>query len=389
MAEQVVAAGGLLVLGTSLQEGERIELQLRGRAGRQGDPGTTQLMFDVGDPLIANFGMQTFQQLAGSLLSSGQLLPYQESVVVDLLHREVQKSMENQWQMARLETKRYDEVLEVYRRNLYSLRRLILTGDSQQRNRVGFKTQLALAAHAKLFGTPAAAAYSSSHTSTSSSSSSEPLQLPEHWSLPEGLLAMQRPPVKGRHAAKVQVLRNYLGTSLIHAYELRHLTLRRLLVSSSAGAAGSSSGMLDLDAELYLQAYCRSVMLEWVDALWSCFLEDVDKLRHAVGLKAYSSQQPLEEFRLEANRAFLVLLDSYRDAVVARLMVPDLNFSLLLDQQLDSLGEGDLPGSMQQPGTAAGVNGAVNGRGAGSNGRQPQGGDMLQPAGAANQRRMA
>jgi preprotein translocase subunit SecA len=47
------------VLGTSLQEGERIELQLRGRAGRQGDPGTTQLMFDVGDPLIANFGMQS------------------------------------------------------------------------------------------------------------------------------------------------------------------------------------------------------------------------------------------------------------------------------------------------------------------------------------------
>lgn len=61
--------------------------------------------------------------------------------------------------------------------------------------------------------------------------------------------------------------------------------------------------------------------------------QDVDKLRHAVGLKAYSSQQPLEEFRLEANRAFLVLLDSYRDAVVSRLMVPDLNFSLLLNHE--------------------------------------------------------
>lgn len=56
---QVVAAGGLLVLGTSLQEGERIELQLRGRAGRQGDPGTTHLMFDVSDPLITNYGMQS------------------------------------------------------------------------------------------------------------------------------------------------------------------------------------------------------------------------------------------------------------------------------------------------------------------------------------------
>jgi preprotein translocase subunit SecA len=47
------------VLGTSLQEGQRIELQLRGRAGRQGDPGTTQLLFDVGDPMIVNYGMQS------------------------------------------------------------------------------------------------------------------------------------------------------------------------------------------------------------------------------------------------------------------------------------------------------------------------------------------
>lgn len=47
------------MLGTSLQEGERIELQLRGRAGRQGDPGTTQLLFDVSDPLITNYGMQS------------------------------------------------------------------------------------------------------------------------------------------------------------------------------------------------------------------------------------------------------------------------------------------------------------------------------------------
>lgn len=74
--------------------------------------------------------------------------------------------------------------------------------------------------------------------------------------------------------------------------------------------------------QLQLSGYCMLLLLQ-----------DVDKLRHAVGLKAYSSQQPLEEFRLEANRAFLVLLDSYRDAVVSRLMVPDLNFSLLLDHQ--------------------------------------------------------
>lgn len=77
---------------------------------------------------------------------------------------------------------------------------------------------------------------------------------------------------------QVCVLRNYLGTALLHAYELRHLSLKKLLVAQSAAAGagaggGAAGGMLDLDADLYLTTYSRSVMLEWVDALWSCFLE--------------------------------------------------------------------------------------------------------------------
>ena len=56
--------------------------------------------------------------------------------------------------------------------------------------------------------------------------------------------------------------------------------------------------------------------------------QDAERLRHAVGLKAYSSQQPLEEFRLEANAAFLGLLAAYRDAVAARLLAPDVRLAL-------------------------------------------------------------
>lgn len=70
MFAQVIASGGLFVLGTSLQEGERIELQLRGRAGRQGDPGTTQLMFDVSDPLITNYGMQSEWHWVDAIMAS-------------------------------------------------------------------------------------------------------------------------------------------------------------------------------------------------------------------------------------------------------------------------------------------------------------------------------
>lgn len=77
----------------------------------------------------------------------------------------------------------------------------------QPRFEVSFKTQLAFAAHAKLFGTPAAAAYSSSGSSSSKQQQGqqqqEPLKLPEEWCLPQGVLATQRPAVKGRYAAQV------------------------------------------------------------------------------------------------------------------------------------------------------------------------------------------
>lgn len=70
------------MLGTSLQEGERIELQLRGRAGRQGDPGTTQLLFDVSDPLIINYGMQSecvWWRKVGGCDGRGSTGPFVES----------------------------------------------------------------------------------------------------------------------------------------------------------------------------------------------------------------------------------------------------------------------------------------------------------------------
>jgi hypothetical protein len=79
----------------------------------------------------------------------------------------------------------------------------------QPRFEVSFKTQLAFAAHAKLFGTPAAAAYSSSSSSSQQpgqQQQQEPLKLPEEWCLPQGVLATQRPAVKGRYAAQVRAV---------------------------------------------------------------------------------------------------------------------------------------------------------------------------------------
>jgi hypothetical protein len=172
-----------------------------------------------------------------------------------------------------------------------------------------------------------------------------------------GPLAGQRPRLRGRYAARLAVLRDYLGEALIHALEARRMCVRRLLVQGSAGALAATAGggllddddphggggggfdggqiddpddpparghgLLDLDADLFLAAHEQRAMLEWLDALWACFLEDADRLRRAVGVRSYASAQPLDEFRVESSRAFLSLLAAWRDAVVARLMAPD------------------------------------------------------------------
>jgi hypothetical protein len=143
-----------------------------------------------------------------------------------------------------------------------------------------FKTQLALLTHARLFDTPLVhqqqqqASGNNPNTTTSSSSGGSLQQL-----LPELAVAQQRPALHGPYSDKVSVLRNYLGTVVILAYEARQLGLSKLIVAAGnnaqgpGGGAASPAGLLDLDGDLYLTSYVQGVMLDWVDALWSCFLE--------------------------------------------------------------------------------------------------------------------
>lgn len=150
LAGQVRSVGGLLVIGTSMQESKRVELQLCGRAGRQGDPGQTLMIYDFADPLVSVYGgdwtstlSESFAKTDAEALAAararGDAAPppiYLEGKMVDAVVGAMRKTVETSSQMARLEMKRFDEVVETYRRNIYSLRRLVLLGSSHQRTQV-------------------------------------------------------------------------------------------------------------------------------------------------------------------------------------------------------------------------------------------------------------
>jgi len=135
---------------------------------------------------------------------------------------------------------------------------------------------------------------------------------------------LQRPELKGPHAHTVGAVRDYLGVVAIHALELRRQEAVALLM-------GAGMALVDADAQEQVNQYQCSTMLNLLDAVWSVFLEEVESLKKAVNVKTYGVGAPLDEFRLDANRAFLAALSTFRELVVEKVMVPDIMLTASLD----------------------------------------------------------
>lgn len=148
--------------------------------------------------------------------------------------------------------------------------------------------------------------------------------------LPSSLVS--RPDVRTRDesmAKRIRSIRDYLGWILIRSFEQRRREIKASALSSVAlreGVRGSSKVEGEIDSWLF---ECeKDLMLQWIDVCWSCFLEEVDKVKKATFLRAGAHSEPLTEFRLEANRTFLSTLDAYRESVVEAIMAhrPEINY---------------------------------------------------------------
>lgn len=126
MAEQVRSSGGLCVVIASVPESRRSELQLRGRAGRQGDPGTTSIVASLEDPILAAALLPNQQKDIWKYIedsgSSNEPLP---SLVIDPIIRSVVRNQEQLQQGGRDVSRKYDAVIDSYRRHIYRLRRIL------------------------------------------------------------------------------------------------------------------------------------------------------------------------------------------------------------------------------------------------------------------------
>ena len=284
---EVRNAGGLCVIGTERHESRRIDNQLRGRSGRQGDPGTTQFYLSLEDDLMRLFGGSRMDSI-GRMMEKTDLpedMPIQASMVSKAIET-AQRQVEAVNFSARKHVLEYDDVMNLQRKAIYEERNAILDGKDLTERMPTIIEDVVENAVLEYCA---------------------PKQASDDWdteSLDQWLLQMtDRPEVTVDsidHDDDVNALIDGLVESITDMYQSR--------------------------AEMIGEPFsdiASQVMLRFIDTRWMAHLQEMDYLKASIGLRAYGQRDPLTEYREEAHRAFAALTDSiYEDFLRFLLRAP-------------------------------------------------------------------
>ena len=257
-AERVREAGGLFILGTERHESRRIDDQLRGRSGRQGDPGESLFIVSLEDNLLRLFGGEmTAQRLAR--VSGGEDVPLQFGILTRFI-RNAQKSVEGRHFQARKSVLEYDDVMNQQREVIYGERRRVLFAEDAM--------PIVMRMVGEYIDDVLAAWDNGRNPQALTSKLPFLLRSPEE---PEGM--------------KEKELREMLMT---RAEELVNTNLGKVAEATGEPAAN----------------HARTILLATIDRLWMKHLGDMDDIRETVGLNSYAQRKPIVEYRLLGGQAF-------------------------------------------------------------------------------------
>ena len=333
--EKVVAAGGLHIVGTERHEARRIDNQLRGRAGRQGDPGSSRFYLSLEDDLMRRFASDRVSSIMGRLGFDDDTAL--ESGMVSRTIEGAQTRVEGYNFDTRKHVVEYDDVINRQRETIYHERERILRSDD-------------------LSPTILAMLGDEVHDLVAAATSSE---FASEWN---------RDGLKVQLSAMVPTL---TASDLAIIDEARDpAALEDALVGRVEEAY---AGKQQEAGEQGLPVLERLVLLRVIDSLWVEHLTAVDDMRRGIGLRAYSQREPLNEFKIEAYRMFDELKSTIRHDVthtifrVSVVQPPAQPVRRMQESRPDVTGDGvdgTLPGGMSPPGSAAAVTSTALGGGA-------------------------
>ena len=283
--EEVIALGGLYVLGTERHESRRIDNQLRGRSGRQGDPGESRFYLSLQDDLMRRFNSGLVERFLGAA-GIPEDVPIESKMVSNAI-RSAQTQVEAQNFEIRKNVLKYDDVLNRQRGVIYSERRMVLEGED-------------ISSQVKIFLQDTLNAYVVAATSTGYA---EDWDLEQLWTVLAGLfpisftLAELENEVGGRKGIDPDYLASRIIDDAIKAYGKREE---------------------ELGAEI-MRELERKVLLSVLDRKWREHLYEMDYLQEGIGLRAMAQRDPLVEYQREGFDLFSAMMDGIKEEIAGYL----------------------------------------------------------------------
>ena len=295
LGEGVAELGGLHILGTERHESRRIDNQLRGRSGRQGDNGSSQFFLSLEDDLMRIFGADN---IAGMMdkLGMEEDEPIEHSLITKSIER-AQKKVENHNFNIRKYILEYDDVMNQQREVLYGQRRLILNNQSLRETILHMVDNLII---------------------NSMNQYADEKLYPEEWNY-EGLL---------KHLE-------------IYFLEPGMLTVEQM---EEFGRAELQDHLIDIAHKEYekreslfgeanMRELEKAIMLKVVDSKWMEHLDAMDMLKEGIGLRAYGQKNPLVEYKFEAYDMFENMKEAITDETIMYLYRIQINVDTIAEEE--------------------------------------------------------
>ncbi len=275
--EQVLAAGGLHIIGTERHEARRIDNQLRGRSGRQGDPGSSRFYLSLQDDLMRIFGSDRINGLMG-LLKMDESIPIENKMVTKAIEN-AQKKVEAHNFDIRKHLIDYDDVMNKQRKEIYSFRREVLHGDSLK-DRIFEMSETEIDELLSVFCPED--------------------KFPDEWDM-KGL----KDAVYGMFSLNIEIEEIKVEGNL-----------REMFLNNIKDAYEKKEKEAGPDFMRYIE---KMVFLQVIDTQWKDHLLSIDYLKEGIGLRGYAQRDPLVEYKRESFNLFAEMSQRINTEILTRL----------------------------------------------------------------------
>ena len=285
-AEKVRAAGGLYIIGTERHESRRIDNQLRGRSGRQGDPGESRFYLSLQDDLMRLFSTDRVMGMMDSL-GLDEDTPIDAKILSGAVEN-AQKNVESRNFRARKNVLEYDNVMNTQREVIYAQRQKVLDGEDLRDNMLSMLRQFVDATVTTAFSESGGIADKDGLTRLAAAM--------EGIYFAKGTLSARASQLMGAKAGDVA---DTIYEIALHTYEAKE-------------AAYTPTVMRELE---------RVVMLRVVDEYWMDNIDAMDDLKQGIGLRAYGQHDPVIAYKEEGYQMFQAMIQAIRDETIRRMFI--------------------------------------------------------------------